>query len=186
MRRRRCDTFAVPDRFQTDRLRLRPVTPDDIDLLVALNADDEVMRHIMGRAMTDEESAQELELALGTRWLLFGSNGEGFLGWVGATPSTSNAEYAIGWRLRRSAWGEGFATEAAGELTARLFTEGAHRVFAETMAVNQRSRAVMDRIGLIYVRTFHIEFDDPLPGTDHGEVEYALTRTEWERRSNRQ
>lgn len=47
------------------------------------------------------------------------------------------------------------------------------------MAVNTRSRAVMARLGMRYVRTFHQHFDDPLPGTEHGEVEYAIDRTVW-------
>jgi len=38
----------------------------------------------------------------------------------------------------------------------------------------------MEKAGLAYVRTSHEEFDDPLPGTEHGEVEYALTKAEWE------
>lgn len=56
---------------------------------------------------------------------------------------------------------------------------GANRVVAQTMAVNTPSRKVMERIGLRFVRSFHEVFDDPLPGTQHGEVEYALTREEW-------
>ena len=59
---------------------------------------------------------------------------------------------------------------------------GVERVRATTMAVNTPSRGVMERAGLSYVRTFHEEWDDPLPGTELGEVEYALTRRTWERR----
>ena len=50
-----------------------------------------------------------------------------------------------------------------------------------TMAVNTRSRAVMERIGLRYARTFHPHFDDPLPGTERGEVECELTVEEFHR-----
>jgi hypothetical protein len=39
----------------------------------------------------------------------------------------------------------------------------------------------MEKVGLRCVRTFAAEFDEPLPGSEHGEVEYALTRAEWER-----
>ncbi len=39
----------------------------------------------------------------------------------------------------------------------------------------------MEKAGLRYVRTFHLEWDDPIPGTGEGEVEYALTREEWAR-----
>lgn len=44
------------------------------------------------------------------------------------------------------------------------------------MAVNTASRATMATIGMRYVRTFHMEWDEPLPGSDLGEVEYAITR----------
>ena len=60
------------------------------------------------------------------------------------------------------------------------FTElGVQRVVAETMAVNTRSRRVMEKIGLRHVRTFFVDWPDPLPGSDQGEVEYALTRAEF-------
>ena len=162
--------------FQTGRLRARPLTLDDVNLLAELNSDDEVMRYLTGRAMADEESALEVQSSLGCRWLLFSSQDNSFIGWVGAEPTPVSGEFDIGWRLRRTAWGEGFASEAAGELIEQLFAHGARRVVANTMAVNQRSRSVMERIGMAHVRTFHLEFEDPLPGTEYGEVEYELTR----------
>ena len=48
------------------------------------------------------------------------------------------------------------------------------RVFAQTMAVNLASRRVMEKSGLRFVRTFHLTWDDPIPGAEDGEVEYAL------------
>lgn len=56
---------------------------------------------------------------------------------------------------------------------------GLDRIFAETMAVNEGSRATMASVGLRYVRTFHLAWDHPLPGTEHGEVRYAITREQW-------
>jgi RimJ/RimL family protein N-acetyltransferase len=64
-----------------------------------------------------------------------------------------------------------------------LFADGATRVFAQTMAVNERSRSVMERIGLRQARTLRLELNDPLPGTELGEVEYELSREEWEART---
>ena len=48
------------------------------------------------------------------------------------------------------------------------------------MTVNAASQAVMKRCGLRFVRTFHLEWDDPVEGTEHGEVEYEITRPNWE------
>jgi RimJ/RimL family protein N-acetyltransferase len=47
------------------------------------------------------------------------------------------------------------------------------------MAVNTASRRVMEKAGLRYARTFHLEFDDPIDGTELGEVEYELRREDW-------
>lgn len=51
------------------------------------------------------------------------------------------------------------------------------------MAVNTASRATMSSVGLHYQRTLHREWDDPLPGSELGEVEYAITPTQWLRRA---
>jgi hypothetical protein len=37
----------------------------------------------------------------------------------------------------------------------------------------------MERIGLRFVRVFHVHFDDPIEGTEHGEVEYEIRREDW-------
>ncbi|GAB3957036.1 hypothetical protein GCM10027614_71250 [Micromonospora vulcania] len=50
------------------------------------------------------------------------------------------------------------------------------------MAVNAGSRGVMEAVGMRYVRTFSATWDDPLPGTESGEVEYEITRELWEAR----
>jgi hypothetical protein len=41
----------------------------------------------------------------------------------------------------------------------------------------------MEKSGLTLVRTFHQEWPDRIPGDEHGDVEYALTRDDWERRT---
>ena len=65
-------------------------------------------------------------------------------------------------------------------MIAVAFTEyGVSRVWAQTMTVNARSRRVMEQCGMRYVRTFHQTWDQPLPGSELGEVEYAITREQW-------
>jgi RimJ/RimL family protein N-acetyltransferase len=67
-------------------------------------------------------------------------------------------------------------------LIRKKFAElGVRRVFALTMAVNLASRRVMEKSGLTLVRTFHESWRHPIEGAEQGEVEYALTRSEWER-----
>lgn len=75
--------------------------------------------------------------------------------------------------------GRGLAAEAAGAVLDWLFLAGAERLVAQTMAVNDRSRALMDRLGMRLDRSFVLDWDDPLPGAALGEVEYVLTCDEW-------
>ena len=107
------------------------------------------------------------------------------MGWFALHPTEGDGPegYELGYRLERFAWGKGYATEGSRVLIRNGFAElGVRRVWAQTMAVNLASRRVMEKAGLAYVRTFRLEWEDPLPGTEHGEVEYALTKDDWERR----
>ena len=61
------------------------------------------------------------------------------------------------------------------------FTDlGAERVFGHTMTVNTASRRVMEKCGMALVRTIPYDGPDVIEGSEHGEVEYALTKPEWE------
>ncbi len=48
------------------------------------------------------------------------------------------------------------------------------------MAVNQPSRRVMEKCGLAFVRGYRSDDVPAIPGAEQGEVEYALTREEWQ------
>jgi RimJ/RimL family protein N-acetyltransferase len=161
---------------------MRPIAGDDVDLLVELDADPEVMRYITGGAPTPRDEAQRIVArSLGHRWLAFEHEGEAFVGWFGLRPSAGR-DRELGYRLRRACWGRGFATEGSRTLIEHAFTRlGASRVWAQTMTVNTASRRVMERCGLRYVRTFFAEWPEPIDGSDEGDVEYELTRAEWER-----
>jgi RimJ/RimL family protein N-acetyltransferase len=176
--------------LETARLRLRRFTPDDVDLLVQLDGDPEVMRFLTGGRPTPVQTVRDEHLprllaeydrhpGLG-HWVTLDRGTGEFLGWLALEPSDDGTEAELGYRLRRAAWGRGLATEGARALVRHAFdTAGVRRVWAETMAVNARSRAVMAKAGLRYVRTFHLTFEDPIPGTEHGEVEYELRREDW-------
>jgi RimJ/RimL family protein N-acetyltransferase len=169
-----------PD-LHTERLTLRPLTDDDLPHLVALNGDPEVMRFITGRALTPEEVMADLprltrsERGLG---LWSGTDAHGFAGVWFLVPDPDDAAAAeIGWRLPRVSWGRGLAVEGARALLTHAFeTVGAERVWAETMAVNARSRAVMERLRMQHTATEVREWEDPVPGWEEGEVVYELTR----------
>ncbi|WP_252782054.1 GNAT family N-acetyltransferase [Actinoallomurus rhizosphaericola] len=98
------------------------------------------------------------------------------------TGAPGNGEIELGYRLRRSAWSKGYATEGSRTLIRKGFTElGVERVVAETMTVNLGSRRMMEKAGLTLVRTFHRDGLDAVEGFEHGMVEYALTKADWAR-----
>jgi RimJ/RimL family protein N-acetyltransferase len=179
--------------LETDRLILRRFTLDDEDAIVALDADPDVMRYLTGGLATPREEIRDDILP---HWLQYHDDPSGygfwaaiekasgeFLGWFHLRPHAGapRDEPELGYRLRKAAWGRGFASEGSRALVRRAFTElGARRVYAETMAVNTASRRVMEKAGLRFVRAFHQPWPYPIPGDEHGDVEYALTREEWE------
>jgi RimJ/RimL family protein N-acetyltransferase len=172
----------------TRRLVLRWLEPYDVDDLVELDSDPEVMRFLTGGRPTKRETVERnlndgCDRAAGYgRWAASEKATGGFIGWfaLSRAADTPPHEAELGYRLRRDAWGKGYASEGSRALLHKAFTElGTQRVWAETMFVNTRSRQVMERIGLRFVRVFHVDFDDPIPGTEHGEVEYEIRREEW-------
>ena len=196
--------------LRTARLELEPLTRDHLEDLVELDGDPEVMRFLTGRPSTRDEvvttwlprrtEPEHDTLGLGY-WC--GYEEGTFAGWWCLTPAdpgsrcsagaqaprnTSNREVGgadvawLGYRLRRSAWGRGLATEGAEALLEHGFrTVGLVGVMAETMAVNDRSRRVLSALGMRHISTEVREWDDPLPGAEEGEVTYAVTAREWRR-----
>ncbi|MGW7443182.1 GNAT family N-acetyltransferase [Kitasatospora sp. NPDC054795] len=180
----------------TERLVLRRFTAADADRLVELDGDPAVMRFLTGGRPSPREWVEGELLPqylehyrrygdLGW-WAAEERAGGAFLGWFEFRPTREGerGEVELGYRLRRAAWGRGYATEGARALVRRGFAElGVERVVAYTMTVNAGARRVMEKSGLSYVRTFREDCPETIPGSDHGEVEYALTAGDWRARS---
>ncbi|WP_433555142.1 GNAT family N-acetyltransferase [Pseudonocardia xinjiangensis] len=188
----------MTDHLETDRLRLRRFTTADLDDVHALHSDPAVMRYLDRPATREHVRDTTLPqwFALYERHPRFGyfaalqKQTGTFLGWFLFRPQPveqpTPGEIELGYRLHKAAWGRGFATEGSIALVEMGFTElGVQRVVATTMAVNRGSRRVLEKSGLRYVRTFHVDWPHPLDGSEHGEVEYALTREEWSRSPRR-
>lgn len=178
--------------LETDRLVLRRFTETDLDNLYDLDSDPAVMRFLTGRKATPRERIQneilprflhhyERFVGFGYWAAILKSTGE-FLGWFEFRPLEGGGPDVVelGYRLRKSAWGKGYATEGSLALIRKGFTElGVQRVVATTMTVNTASRRVMEKVGLRLVRTFHLSWPEPIEGTEKGDVEYALDLADW-------
>ena len=166
--------------IDTPRLRLRCWRDTDRDAFAAMNAHPDVMRDLGGpldRAASDaklDRYAAAFDRHGLCRWPIESRDGD-FLGYAGVMPSADDhplgPHFEIGWRLVRSAWGHGYATEAAKAALQDAFSRVKLReVVAHTAPDNLRSQAVMERLGLTRDRSrdFTAVYDNV--GTWHGLV----------------
>jgi RimJ/RimL family protein N-acetyltransferase len=142
----------------TDRLRLRPVMAEDLDVVVALGADARVMAWFGGPVAADQAAAwMEKQLE---HWRRHGSgrmavDRDGVvIGFVGLTRTDFDAGFTpgveIAWRLAFEHWGKGYATEAARAVVRDGFDRlGLDEILGVTTPRNMRSRRVMERLGMV-------------------------------------
>ncbi|MBP6105946.1 MAG: GNAT family N-acetyltransferase [Steroidobacteraceae bacterium] len=180
--------------LETGRLRLRRFAVDDADLLVALDADPEVMRYITYGQPTPRSAYVETYLP---RWLAIYQAQPGlgyfaaerrdtgeFLGWFHLRDDRIDPEYVeLGYRFKRSAWRHGYATEGARALLQHGFNGlGLARISARTLLGNLASQHVMQKCGLRRVGEFVYVQDviDRRGEAARAAVKYAITRPEWD------
>jgi RimJ/RimL family protein N-acetyltransferase len=155
--------------MKTNRLTLRQWRDDDLEPWAALNADP-LVREYFPEILTREQSAASLEhfradlTERGWGWWAVEITATGqFLGMTGLDPVDEGLPFdgvEIGWRLARSAWGHGYATEAATAVVDYGFsTLGLNEILAITTLGNERSQAVMRRLGMTHDPAGN--FDDP-------------------------
>lgn len=183
--------FAI---LETERIALREFVENDAPLLLALDSDPEVMRYIGPFGLPDEAAYRHRIRSYFQPYYAHGpdfgfwiakekATGQ-FIGWFCLRPALdyrfameagfSLGEFDVGYRLVRSAWNKGFATEVTRALVDRGFTlpqvEG---VVACVLASNTPSIRVLEKSGLRRVREF------VLPGFDVPAAKYAITRESW-------
>ena len=143
---------------KTPRLALRAWREKDLPEFAAMNADERVMEFFPA-PLTPEESAQMLDRirdefsteGFGVYALERLSDGE-LLGFTGLHRITFSGglegQIEILWRLRYDAWGQGYATEAARACVAFAAKLGIPELSAFAYVGNERSRRVMQKIGM--------------------------------------
>ena len=171
--------------FCTSRLILRHWREEDRQPWAELGADPEVMQHFP-KTLTREESDAFVDgvgAALEERgwglWSVEERETGRFLGFTGLNVPHFEARFTpaveIGWRLRRDAWGSGFATEAArGVLTVAFDDLELPEVVSFTAVPNERSQAVMRRLGMTHDPAE--DFDHPVLAEDSPLRRHVLYR----------
>jgi RimJ/RimL family protein N-acetyltransferase len=174
--------------LHAERLLMRQWRESDLEPFAELNADAEVMRHFpstLSRSASDD-LARRLEEAIVRRgwgfWALEladGAQAGRFAGFTGLSVPSWDAPFTpcveIGWRLPRGAWGRGYASEAArGALDFGFAELGLAEIVAFTTTANERSRAVMRRLGMTH--DDREDFDHPNLAADDPQRRHVLYR----------
>jgi ribosomal-protein-alanine N-acetyltransferase len=147
--------------LRTDRLILRRWQDGDREPFAAMSADPGVMEHFPAMMTRDESDAfiDAVDARIEERgfgfWALEVAETSQFIGFTGLSIPQFQAHFLpaveIGWRLSRSAWGHGYASEAARRALGFAFDEaGIGEVVSFTTTTNGRSQAVMQRIGMTH------------------------------------
>jgi RimJ/RimL family protein N-acetyltransferase len=176
--------------IETRRLVLRDWREDDIDPFIRSTNTPAVMRWL-GGVMAPEVAREKIEDRL-IRW----QRERGFTFWVverkadgerlgfcgiklaDAPNSSCPGAFEVGWRLRESAWGQGYAKEAAAASLDHAFDRlGAEEVVAITLEGNAPSWGLMLKLGMR--RREDLDYRDPLFKELGPAIVYSIDRDGW-------
>lgn len=166
---------ATTTELRSARLRLRRWVESDRASFAEMNADPVVMEYFPSVLTASESDAfvQRIEDHFDQNgfglWAVEILSTGAFAGFVGLWPAAFDAHFTpaveVGWRLRREAWGAGYATEAARVAVGDGFDRvGLDEIVSFTAAINHPSRRVMVKLGMLR---------DPADDFDHPRVDTA-------------
>jgi [ribosomal protein S5]-alanine N-acetyltransferase len=146
--------------IETNRLLLRTFTLSDAPLIYELNLDPDITRYT-GDPIKDIHHAQQVleqiilpQYALYNhgRWAVHAKPGLEFIGWCGLKTRPDRNEIDLGYRFIKTAWGKGYATEAAYACLKYGF-EKLHlqRIVGRAMPGNTASIRVLEKCRMQYV-----------------------------------
>ena len=155
--------------IETERLYLRSWIDADKIEFRRMNADPKVMEYFPHPLSAKESDTLLERITASTKesgyglWAAETKSDRKFVGFTGFSLTTFQAEFTpcveIGWRLKREAWGKGYATEAARACLHHGFSSlRFDEIFSFTSVLNKRSIKVMERIGMNRIK----EFDHPI------------------------
>ncbi|AZS14350.1 GNAT family N-acetyltransferase [Paenibacillus lutimineralis] len=162
--------------LETSRLLLRDWEENDLVPFSRLNADEQVMKYFPKTLSTEETNGFYQSIIAELKECGFGfyavevKENKDFIGFIGFHRATFESDFTpcieIGWRLKKEAWGKGYATEGAAACLQYGFNNlGFNDVYSFTADVNTPSKNVMIKIGMSFIKMFHhpkVEKDSPL------------------------
>jgi RimJ/RimL family protein N-acetyltransferase len=145
--------------FTSKRLGFREWSLNDLDAFYLLNSDEEVMEHFP-KTLTKEETKAYI-IRLQNQYKIHGHNyyatelkesGE-FIGFIGLAYQDFESDFTpnvdIGWRLKKSAWGKGYATEGAKRCLDIAFNQlNLNKIISTCILDNKASEKIMQKIGM--------------------------------------
>jgi RimJ/RimL family protein N-acetyltransferase len=173
--------------IETPRLCLRPWVEADVPELMRVTNTPAVTEYL-GGVVAPERFAEYLTRSQASQtdngfcfWIAERRSDRAVLGFCGlkiANVGPINGEIEIGWRLREDAWGQGFAREGATACLDWAWRNlSCRRIVAYTVNQNNRSRGLMERVGMRHVPDMdfdHPEFPPGHPCRPH--VTYTIVR----------
>lgn len=174
-----------PSSLQTERLTLRPWREQDFELFAQLNSDPKVMEYFPGLLSRENSDLFAHKVASGIKergWGLWAVEVPGvadFIGFIGLAPVNFDAAFTpaieVGWRIAHPFWGRGYAPEGARAVLKYAFEQlGLEEIVSFTAVDNQRSRKVMEKIGMYHDPSS--DFDHPRLSEGHKLRRHVLYR----------
>ncbi len=180
--------------YQTPRLLLRQWKDSDREVFFEMSSDPRVMDHFpspLSRSESDAVADKIIRL-INERgwgfWALEEKSSARFLGLTGLNIPIPELPFSpcveIGWRLMFSAWGKGFASEAAAKALEVAFEKTKlEEVVAFATVGNLRSHKVMERLGMKKDYEFeHPGLDSESPHRKH--ILYRISKDKWKNSGN--
>ncbi len=184
------DKLATLSEFpvlESDCIRLRGVQESDIDGIFQLFSDPQVMRYWSRGAMTEQGEAIAFANSLvddfikrdALRWVIADLNSDQLIGTCALYElNPQHARAGLGYALMPKYWGKGLASEAATlAISYGFFELGLHRIEADTEPNNQRSNAVLERLGFSREGLLRQRFQHP-DGIQDSLI-FGLLQPEW-------
>lgn len=170
----------IPDSKRLTFRLLNLETAEDLEHVFGLDQDPQVMQYINGGKPTAPEDMPRVQARVREftnqnkgwgLWGVFARPESDFLGWILVRPigfftdTPKERDLEVGWRLKRSSWGQGIGTEAAITVLGKLCTTEIEHLCAFVDPKNQGSIRILEKLGL--------QPHQPMPRTEPGYADGA-------------